>query len=195
MAKVKIGKVVYKGGFLKDIKTPCIIALGIPIDAQIVAPEDSGGKQRTNKAITLAISSIRNNRITDKYVMEKAIGRSAVPMYREHRYGYRYKVGSLQKPTKAFDPDPEITCASGIHFFATIDLALEYLATNRGYSLGWPLRILGAGIENRELFTGFVNSQVQRYNNDRTILRGYNGLKVKLAKCLRKRISPKLTLV
>ena len=44
----------------------------------------------------------------------------------QHEDGFIYKVGETVKPSKPFNDDPRIECASGIHFFITQEEAELY---------------------------------------------------------------------
>ena len=44
----------------------------------------------------------------------------------QHDSSFEYRVGATVRPREAFDPDPRVECASGIHFFITRAEAEEY---------------------------------------------------------------------
>jgi hypothetical protein len=156
MAEVaKIKQIVYKGAVLADDNyTACVIALGIPEDARVVCGYSGDGKQRANKAITLAISPIKDIDLS----IQPFCHQTAFSIF-SPAYGlYEYRIGWLQTPTKPFNSDPNVECASGIHFFAKVEPAIEY-----GYAK-WSCSILPEPSEGKETFVKFAKEQAKRYN-------------------------------
>jgi hypothetical protein len=168
MAEVKISRIVYKGAFLEDLKACCVIALGIPEDAQVVIGELQKEKERSNKAITLAIAPIKYGRSADEYVVSTIfvcpLRHTSAISLNSHIHGdYRYYMGHLQTPTEAFDIDPYFTYASGIHFFGTIQSAVKYTAER-----DWMVCCEKPIVEGTEAFIKFAKEQAERYNNNQS---------------------------
>jgi len=172
MAEVKITRIVYKGALLEDLKTCCVIALGIPEDACIVTREDDE-KERSNKAFTLGISSIMPIdcysaiKRTDPLIMTHWWYKSAMSMFYNMHGEYHYNVRQLQIPTQEFDSDTDVICTSGIHFFGTIQSAVKYVVTSGGIRAGCCDKLT---VEGTERFVKFAEEQVNRYNKGQPLM-------------------------
>jgi hypothetical protein len=157
MSETKIVKVVYKGAHT-DVDTPCIIALGIPKDAEVVVPQCNGNlnkKQRANKAVTLAIASISLHNYRQIIIHSKR-HQSADSLFYKN---YKYTVGHLQEPQEEFDSSVFNICTSGIHFFESMRTAAIYAVFSdmaNGY---------GLLLKDSEQFATFAEEQAERYNN------------------------------
>jgi hypothetical protein len=170
MAQAKIDRIVYKGAFLEDGKKRCVIALGIPEDAEVVSEDCINGKERASKAITLGIASMSYMDDVDvekqTIVVHPLWHRHAVALfYRTNGY-YEYNVGHLQTPWDMFDPNPHVTCASGIHFFQEVEMAVKYGMTNGKRFI----KNNKAKVKGTERVVKFAFEQAERHDNGQRLL-------------------------
>jgi hypothetical protein len=177
MAEVKITRIVYKAALHENGKTRCVIALGIPEDARVIGHYfNGGGKERTNKAITLAIAPITSilsdatiattppTRIL--IVLAHAMCPSASSLIYCVHEDYQYTVGHLQTPDKEFNSDSRVSCASGIHFYDMLKTAVKFAFTKNS-SKEFNITVATKSTED---FAKIAEHQAQRYNDGHSLL-------------------------
>lgn len=74
------------------------------------------GKCRAESAKVLSITRIDNGRRLPKSTLAHS----------DWDYTFTYRVGETVRPRFPFNKDPNVTCASGIHFFTTRKEAVNY---------------------------------------------------------------------
>lgn len=148
----------------------CIVELEIPDDAKVVTPS-FGNKHRCDKAIVKAIYLFDKERLPDDTIACSIMSiesqltvmawmRNMVNLYKILRNAtdlinyaenncFTYVVGMTVYPEYGMDPDPDVPCSSGIHFFKSFEEAVEFGELHRVISL--IRRLIEEGTENDRL--------------------------------------------
>lgn len=92
----------------------------VPFPGLVRLPGEYGyeeeGKCRAESAKVLSITSIENGRRLPKSTLAHS----------DWDYTFTYRVGDTVRPRYPLSKDPNVTCASGIHFFTTRKEAVNY---------------------------------------------------------------------
>lgn len=115
------------------VKRYCLVTLEIPKGTQIRLNMKGERKCRAARAITKRIQHVFVDRDHDfdlpwkmplnRFQEEAQDIEEAFSLYES---AYTYVVGKEQIPTEPFDDTLDEDCASGIHFFQTLEEALKY---------------------------------------------------------------------
>lgn len=76
-----------------------------------------GTRVRTGSAINKLRCAVAHVEEIIDFETEKPLNDCVAHSF--HSRKFKYRVGMTVKPDKKFDPDPGVSCASGIHFFET----------------------------------------------------------------------------
>lgn len=85
---------------------------------------------------------------------------------KQSKINIKYTINEIIKPNKPFDENIQKVCASGIHYFKSIDAAFYYIYVNKNfnnYSGDWIISNPNGSIHERHEFEN--NKVVARYNH------------------------------
>ena len=102
-----------------------LIKLEIGARTRRVQPQDF--KCRAASAKVLEIVTLKTEKVKWGSRIEEVGGRKVKFAHSSHDTKFRYDVGSIVKPKKKYDPNPNNECKSGIHFFLTEQEAKDYI--------------------------------------------------------------------
>lgn len=107
----------------------CIVMLEIPKNTQIRLSTEDERKCRAARAITKSIQYVPGYDDDDWEMPLKRFQKEARDIEKAFSCwepAYTYIVGKEQKPVEPFNDEDDVDCASGIHFFQTLEEALNY---------------------------------------------------------------------
>lgn len=131
----KIAKCMFQG----ESKS-CLVKLYIPVESKVVNADQETKKMRCNFARVIGIFPIVVSKTTEKgkfystdvelknetlleYKLTAEVTEATPSVYTSE---FKYRLGEWVSVTN-FDPDPNILCAPGIHFFSTPSYSFEFL--------------------------------------------------------------------